>query len=271
MPRHYHVCFSIAGSDPSGGAGVQADIKTFSALGCYGAGAVTAITVQNTCGVSRTVPLDAQLVFEQIVAVMTDMQPQSVKIGMTANAAITEAVSSALRQTAQRATFIVLDPILLSSSGHPLLDQSAVATLLTRLLPLCSLVTPNLPELRALTSEDDAAAAARKLQHMAAGAAVLVKGGHREGQPTDVLLNGTETHAYAGERILTANTHGTGCALSSAIAAWRARGLPLALAVDRAKKFVGNALKNGADVHIGNGHGPMNHFFAPEPALIEEK
>ena len=126
MPRHYHVCFSIAGSDPSGGAGVQADIKTFSALGCYGAGAVTAITVQNTCGVSRTVPLDAQLVFEQIVAVMTDMQPQSVKIGMTANAAITEAVSSALRQTAQRTTFIVLDPILLSSSGHPLLDAGCV-------------------------------------------------------------------------------------------------------------------------------------------------
>ena len=271
MSRHYHVCFSIAGSDPSGGAGLQADIKTFSALGCSGAGAVTAVTVQNTCGVSRTVPLEAQLVYEQIIAIMTDLHPQSVKIGMTANAAVTEAIASALRDTTWPDIFIVLDPVLKSSSGQPLLNRSGVKTLLNQLLPLCSLVTPNLPELHSLTGESDALAAAQKLHDMAGETAVLIKGGHREGEPTDILLDNADTYTYSGKRVCTVNTHGTGCTLSSAIAAWRARGLPLAQAVSRAKEFVGNALKSGADVHIGSGHGPMNHFFAPQPAIIEEK
>lgn len=271
MEKQYLVCLSIAGSDPSGGAGMQADIKTFSALGCYGAGVVTALTVQNTCGVSRSVPVPADLVYEQTVAVLSDLQPVAIKIGMTGNAATTEAVASALTAAGTKQTFVVLDPVLCSSSGHTLLDAEAADVLRRRLMPLCHLVTPNLPEVRELTGIEEPRAAAEALMRQTGCPAVLVKGGHRDGAPTDWLFTAAGSEAFEGERVATRNTHGTGCALSSAIAAWSARGVPLSEAVARAKKYVGNALKSGADVNIGNGHGPMNHFFHPVASIIKEK
>lgn len=267
--KHYKVCLSVAGSDPSGGAGIQADLKTFSALGCYGATAITAITIQNTTGVARSVPLPAETVREQMAAVMSDLHPDALKIGMTANADIIHAIAQTIRE--YPVGFIVLDPIMVSSSGHRLLDPPATAALVGELMPLCTLVTPNIPELEALTGTKDAVCGASRLLSQTAGQYVLVKGGHLEGQPTDILVSDEHAVSFDGIRIATRNTHGTGCTLSSAIAAQMAiqPDRDLASAVGDAKCYVEAALLAGADMSIGEGHGPMNHFFNPRPTLIE--
>ncbi len=258
---HYNICLSVAGSDPSGGAGIQADLKTFSALGCYGTTAITAITVQNTCGVTQSVPVDGRLVSDQMLAVLTDLPPQAVKIGMTPNADIISHIAGCLK--AHPVPFVVLDPIIRSSSGHPLIDAATIETMCRELLPLVSLLTPNLDELKCLSQKADPVDAAREIISRFRVPAVLVKGGHAQGQPTDQLVTSATLATFEGQRIDTPNDHGTGCTLSSAIAAYVAGGHDLPTSVSLAKQYVSLALVHGRDVCLGQGHGGMNHFFAP--------
>ncbi|MEG1729624.1 MAG: bifunctional hydroxymethylpyrimidine kinase/phosphomethylpyrimidine kinase [Bacteroidaceae bacterium] len=273
--KRYITALSIAGSDPSAGAGIQADLKTFSALGVYGLTIPTVLTVQNTMGVSATYPLPPELITAQIDAVMCDIHPQVVKIGMTGNSLIIKAISKALQK--YNPDFILLDPIMYSSSGHQLLSTDSIEILKEEILPLCSLVTPNLYEAEILastckiTNQEDAQQVGNTI--LAFGCdAVLIKGGHLEGSPIDVLVQqGGNTNTYMGNRIETQNTHGTGCTLSSAIAAFIAQGMLLHNAVNAAKCYLTQALQAGAQIHLGAGCGPMNHFFSPKKLLIEEK
>lgn len=267
--KHYRAVLSIAGSDSSGGAGIQADLKTFSALGVYGATAITAITAQNTQGVHSQLAIAPEMVQSQIVAVMEDIEPAVIKIGMLANAEVATAVADAL---SRYSIPIILDPVMVSSSGHRLLSVEAEEVVRRRLLPMATLITPNIPEMVALTSMplttlDEKLAAARHL--IALGArAVLLKGGHEEGDiKTDILYResseGIVTSYFAAPTIATRNIHGTGCTLSSAIAAYVARGLKLEDAVREAKGYVYEAIRTGAEVSIGRGFGPVNHLFNP--------
>lgn len=274
MAQQYITCMSIAGSDPSCGAGIQADLKTFSALGVYGTTVPTAITVQNTSGVHKSIPLPAELVGEQLKALFEDLNPQYVKIGMTANVTIIHTISSILKE--YRPSFIVLDPIMISSSGFSLLENDAIEALKKELFPLCSLLTPNIPETYVLCEEKsllntDLEKAGQFIRETYGCQAVLIKGGHNEGHPTDILVMEKEIHFFSEERIVTPNTHGTGCTLSSAITAFTARNYTLPTAVKEAKSYLTRALSAGANIHFGSGTGPMNHFFAPKSLIIEEK
>ena len=267
--KTYPVVLSIAGSDSSGGAGIQADLKTFSALGVYGATAITAITAQNTIGVHSQLAIAPQMVYDQIMAVVEDLRPSFVKIGMLSNAEIVHAVAEALGKFSLN---IVLDPVIVSTSGHRLLSLEAEETLKKELLPLSTLITPNLPEMRALTcmplsSTEEKEWAARRLMEYGAKA-ILLKGGHEDGDTKiDILYtaspNGILSRTFSSETIATQNTHGTGCTLSAAIAAYMARGLGMEDAIKEAKKYVTEAIRAGADVSIGNGFGPVNHSFNP--------
>ncbi len=255
---------AIAGSDPSGGAGAQADIKTFAALRCYGMAAITALTVQNTRGVLAVHPIAPEIVAAQIEAVFADIAVDAVKVGMLATAENAEAAASALARV--KARNIVVDPVLAASQGVRVSGAGLAGTILRRLAPLADLVTPNLAEASALTglplagSVEEAAAQARAL--VAAGAkAALVKGGHLRGAPIDALFDGGEITLFPGRRIDTPNTHGTGCALSSAIAAHLAQGAPLAAAVRMAKDWLEGALAAGAAERLGAGAGPPQHFW----------
>ena len=263
--KTYPVVLSIAGSDSSGGAGIQADLKTFSALGVYGATAITAITAQNTIGVHSQLAIAPQMVYDQILAVVEDLRPSFVKIGMLSNAEIVHAVAEALGKFSLN---IVLDPVIVSTSGHRLLSLEAEATLKKELLPLSTLITPNLPEMRALTgmplsSAEEKECAARRLMEYGAKA-ILLKGGHEDGDTkTDILYtaspNGILSRTFSSETIATQNTHGTGCTLSSAIASNLAKGFDLAMSVKRAKDYISNALS--AQLDLGQGSGPMMHNF----------
>jgi hydroxymethylpyrimidine/phosphomethylpyrimidine kinase len=264
----YPIVLSIAGSDPSGGAGIQADLKTFAALGCYGAAAISALTVQNTLGVYRSVPVEALLVAEQVEAVIEDIPPHAIKIGMVGCGDTIEALSEVLER--YRGPFVVLDPILVSSSGRVLLPEEARRVLVERLMPLCTMVTPNLPELETLTQEASPLRGARRLIEMSGVAHVLVKGGHRSDVPRDILVSSEGVETYDAPRIATRGTHGTGCTLSAAIAAFVARGYDVPAAVAAAKEYVTRALRAGADVTVGHGVGPMNHLFDPLPAIVRE-
>ena len=263
--KRYKVCLSIAGSDPSGGAGIQADIKTFSALGCYGAAAVTALTVQDTRQVYACLPVDATFVYEQITKVMEDLEPQAVKIGMIADEKIALAIVRAL--STHPAPFAIFDPVLVSSSGHTLYAAEDYVVLKEELLPLCSLVTPNIPEANllfpGLVGKDGLG--------YDLPCNVLVKGGHLDGRPVDCLYTKVGMFRYDGERIRTNNTHGTGSTLSSAIAALVARGYTLPDAVKKAKIYLESALQAGSSVFAGHGYGGMNHFFDPLPLTAEEQ
>ncbi|WP_230987501.1 bifunctional hydroxymethylpyrimidine kinase/phosphomethylpyrimidine kinase [Allorhizobium terrae] len=260
---------SIAGSDPSGGAGIQADLKTFAARGAYGMAAITALTAQNTQGVCGVHSVPAEFVAQQIAAVFADVRVDAVKIGMIANGEIADAVAEALRD---RSISVVLDPVMIAKGGASLLAQKAVLVLVRHLLPKATLITPNLPEAAALLGESEAAdratmqAQAQKLLGLGAQA-VLLKGGHLPGEDSpDVLVYGADTIWLEGKRIHTANTHGTGCSLSSAIAAELAKGLSVADAVVVAKAWLSGAI-NGADqLEVGTGHGPVHHFHALWPA-----
>lgn len=255
--KKYAACLSIAGSDPSGGAGIQADLKTFTLLECYGQAVPTALTVQNSLGVKRCVAVDADLVYEQVAAVMEDLMPQAVKIGMLPNAASVQAVAEAIRQF--NPPFTVLDPIMLSTSGLSLTNAEARQAVRELLMPLCSLITPNLPEALSLAAKQNGTPEelAEWLSKQLSAKGVLVKGGHTEGEPNDVLYADHSLYIYRGKRIETANSHGTGCVLSSAIAACMAQGATLPQAVERAKAFVTHALQQGADFYAGKGHGAM--------------
>ena len=272
--KSYPIVLSIAGSDSSGGAGIQADLKTFSALGVYGATAITAITAQNTLGVVSQMALPPQMVREQIIAVMDDLHPSVVKIGMLSNAEIVKAVAEVLSEYKPK---IVLDPVIVSTSGHRLLSVEAQEVIKEKLLPISELVTPNIPEMETLTnmplsSFEEKEKAANYLLSLGAKA-VLLKGGHEDGEvKTDVLyskgqqstVNGQQSLSLISESISTKNVHGTGCTLSSAIAAFLALDFSLEDAVKEAKLYITAAIRAGADVKIGHGFGPVNHFFNPK-------
>lgn len=259
------IALTIAGSDSSGGAGIQADLKTFSALGVYGASAIVALTAQNTTGVRAIHDAPPDFVAAQIDAVMEDLEVRAVKIGMVSRAGSIEAIADALVRHGARN--VVVDPVMVASSGARLLAEDAVEALKRRLLPLCLIVTPNLPEAAELTGgplardEAEMAAQGRALLHFGARAA-LIKGGHGEGENSvDVLVgaDGSVTR-FVSARRRTKNTHGTGCSLSSAIAAGLARGLGLEEAVGAAKDYVTAAIGAADALAVGRGFGPIHHF-----------
>lgn len=274
--KTYPIVLSVAGSDSSGGAGIQADLKTFSALGVYGATAITAITAQNTQGVFSQQALSPQMVYEQITAVVDDLSPKVVKIGMLSNVDIVHAVANAL---SQYSLTIILDPVMVSSSGHRLLSLEGQDALKEKLLPMATLITPNIPEMEALTGMslttfDEKQKAAHYLIDSGAKA-ILLKGGHEEGDiKTDILYSVHEGEmqidTFASDTIPSKNIHGTGCTLSSAIAALMARGYALPNAVSEAKRYVSEAIRSGADIKIGHGFGPVNHGFNPLKMTIHE-
>ena len=272
--KSYPIVLSIAGSDSSGGAGIQADIKTFSALGVYGSTAITAITAQNTLGVFSQLHLNPQLVYEQICCVMDDLHPSVVKIGMLANAEIVHYVADALDK--YKVT-IVLDPVMVSTSGHRLLSEEARDVIKERLLPMSTIITPNIPEMIELTdmtlsNVTEKETAAKHLLDLGARY-VLLKGGHEDGDiKTDLLFyydsDSLVTKMFSFETIVTKNTHGTGCTLSSAIASFIAKGFSVEESVAKAKQYVSDAIFHGADIAIGNGHGPVNHLFNPHKMIV---
>ncbi|WJH40155.1 bifunctional hydroxymethylpyrimidine kinase/phosphomethylpyrimidine kinase [Aliirhizobium terrae] len=256
---------SIAGSDPSGGAGIQADLKAFSARGTYGMAALTALTAQNTRGVIAIQALPPDFVRAEIEAVFADIRVDAVKIGMIANAEIAEAVADVLGPYAETIP-IVLDPVMVAKGGSPLLAPDAKQAVIERLLPLASLVTPNLPETAALLGEAEAvtreemADQARRLLERGPKA-VLVKGGHLEtADSPDVLAEVRGLTWLEGKRIATSNTHGTGCTLSSAIAAELAKGASMVSAVTTAKAYLAEAIAAADKLDVGSGHGPVHHF-----------
>ncbi len=257
---------SIAGSDPSCGAGSQADIKTFAALGCYGLTAITALTVQNTQGVFDVHLPPPTFVAAEIDALFADSSIASVKIGMLASPALAKAVSEVLVR--RQPAFVVLDPVLSASTGAALATTGLAVALVERFAPIASLITPNLAEAAWLcgagvpASVDEMEKLAARL-HQLGFRSVLLKGGHLDAATCDDLyFDGGVTKIYAGKRVATRNTHGTGCTLSAAIAAYVARGLDLAQAIEAAKVFVTGALEAADELHVGAGPGPLNHFHS---------
>jgi len=253
---------TIAGSDSGAGAGIQADLKTFAALGVYGTSAITAITAQNTVGVTQVSALSPKLVGAQIDAVIDDIGANALKTGMLANTAIIEIVAVKIRE--HRLKNIVVDPVMVATSGDLLIKKSAVAALRSHLIPLATVVTPNIPEAEELTgmklrSSEDIAQAARCLHAMGAKT-VVIKGGHRKGPALDLFFDGKNFHALIAPRIRTKNTHGTGCTFSAAIAAYLAKGETLDRAVVLAKRYITEAIRGG--FRVGSGHSPVHHFHA---------
>jgi hydroxymethylpyrimidine/phosphomethylpyrimidine kinase len=258
------TALTIAGSDSSGGAGIQADLKTFAALGVYGASAITALTAQNTKGVTGIHLVPPEFLRAQIDAVFSDLEIGAVKIGMVAQLASIDAIAEALTRWSPK--HVVLDPVMVATSGDRLLAADAVEALRTKLIPLASIITPNLPEAAALLNEPVASSEAaiegqgRKLLEMGCPA-VLIKGGHGQGSDSvDYLVRAGGTLALRAPRVMTGNTHGTGCSLSSAIAAELAKGAALETAVRNAKTFVSAAIANADRFSVGHGHGPIHHF-----------
>lgn len=257
------VALTIAGSDSGGGAGIQADLKTFSALGVYGASAITGLTAQNTVGVQAVEPVSQAMIAAQIASVLVDIPPDAIKIGMLGTASVAQTVADAL---AGYTGPVVLDPVMVAKSGDPLLADDAVGAVIDLLLPRAGVLTPNLPEAARLlrcdpaASLDEAEAQGRALLSMGPGA-VLMKGGHSEGPVcTDLLVTDAGIMRIEAPRIATRNTHGTGCSLSSAIAAGLAHGHPLDQAVRRAHDWLHGAIAAADTLHIGQGHGPVHHF-----------
>jgi len=266
----YVRLLTIAGSDSGGGAGVQADLKTFAALGVHGMSVITALTAQNTVGVSGIHDVPPDFVAAQLEAVFTDIGVDAVKIGMLSHEAVIRAVAAVLVREQPR--HVVLDPVMLATSGEALLRDRDVGVLASELMPMASVITPNLPEASRLLGRDvgngsDMETAAVALLSLGCRA-VLIKGGHAGLDSCDDVLawrNGTvvRTRRYHGKRVDTHNTHGTGCTLSAAIAAYLGRGLDLVDAVHAAKQYLEGALRAGAAYRLGRGHGPLGHFYGP--------
>jgi hydroxymethylpyrimidine/phosphomethylpyrimidine kinase len=258
------VALTIAGSDSSGGAGIQADLKSFAALGVYGASVITALTAQNTTGVTGIHLVPPSFATAQLDAVFADLDIGAVKIGMVAQRATVEVIAAALQRYAPR--HVVLDPVMVATSGDRLLPPDAIEALRARLIPHASIVTPNLPEAAALLDEPVASSEAaiveqgRRLVAMGCRA-VLMKGGHGEGSESiDYLIERDAVARFSGPRIATRNTHGTGCSLSSAIAAGLAKGMDLASAMRDAKSWINAAIAAADRFAVGHGHGPIHHF-----------
>jgi hydroxymethylpyrimidine/phosphomethylpyrimidine kinase len=264
----YPRLLSIAGSDSGGGAGIQADLKTFSALGCFGMTAITALTAQNTTGVRAIHGVPPALLVQQIDAVVEDIGVDAVKIGMLHSSDVVSAVAQAIRR--HHLKRVVFDPVMVATSGAVLIDDAAIKVLVEQLFPCADVITPNLDEAallvgRVLHTEADMESAAAQLLSMGAQA-VLLKGGHLQGEVVaDLLAHEDGTRTWMRDaRIHTPNTHGTGCTLSSAIAAFLASGQGLPEAVQSARSYIRGALQAGANVRTGSGSGPLNHGFAPQ-------
>ena len=268
----YIPVMTIAGSDSGGGAGIQADMKTFSALGCFATSVITAVTAQNTLGVSAIEQLSPEIISSQIRAVMDDIQPRYIKIGMVGDITSIDVVATTLSGYALDG--LVLDPVMVATSGDRLMREDAVSILKERLIPLSTLLTPNIPEAEVLSGqkithpEDMPCVARRILEYGCKG--VLIKGGHLEGVTKQDYLLYKDADGNLRERLFsfntinTPNTHGTGCTLSSAITAFLAHGYELEQAVMCGREYLHQALISGQDVTLGRGHGPVNHFFNPQ-------
>jgi hydroxymethylpyrimidine/phosphomethylpyrimidine kinase len=260
------IALTIAGSDSGGGAGIQADLKTFSALGVYGASVITALTAQNTKGVTAIHDVPPDFVTAQIDAVFSDLAVTAVKIGMVSQSPVIEAIAAGLERWRQRK--VVFDPVMIAASGDRLLAPDAIDTLKRVLIPRALVITPNLPEAAALLDAPIASTETQMREQaerlLALGAkAVLIKGGHGSGpESVDLLVEPTASTRLAADRVATKNTHGTGCTLSSAIAAGLAKGLDLAAATSAAKAYVTAAIAAAERIEIGSGHGPVHHFHA---------
>lgn len=271
--KSYPVVFSIAGSDCSGGAGIQADIKTISALGAYAASAITAVTVQNTLGVKAIHTVPAEILRGQIEAVMDDLKPDAVKIGMISESLHVKVIADCLRKYSPR--YVVYDPVMVSTSGRRLMDEFTIRTIKEELLPLTSLITPNLDEARVLTESsidnpDEMCRAAKELFDKYQ-TAILVKGGHLQGEVMlDILYANGITYIYKEKKVESRNLHGTGCTLSSSIATYLAQGHTMNEAVALAKTYISEAIVAGKDLNIGHGNGPLCHFWNPVKARITE-
>ncbi|NDL60855.1 bifunctional hydroxymethylpyrimidine kinase/phosphomethylpyrimidine kinase [Phytoactinopolyspora mesophila] len=259
------IVLSVAGSDPSGGAGIQADLKTFSALGAYGTAALTALTAQNTRGVSGVLPVPGEFVADQLTALFDDLDVRAVKTGMLGGPDVVDAVVGTVRRYGVR--HVVVDPVMVATSGDRLVSDETVAAIRERLLPVASVITPNLPEAATLlgidkvTPERMAEAGAALLE--LGPAAVVVKGGHDDGpEAVDVLVDADGVHELREPRIATKNTHGTGCTFASAIAVGLAFDVPLPQAVADAKRYLTDALRAADSLDVGGGHGPVHHFHA---------
>ena len=256
------TALTIAGSDCSGGAGVQADLKTMSALGVFGMSVIVSVVAENTARVLSIEDISPKVIADQIDAVFEDIPPDAVKVGMLSTPACMEAVAAGLKK--YRPRHVVIDPVIYAKNGSPLMQESAISALRSAVLPLATLLTPNIPEAEKLagmeiSSEADMREAARRIQALGPQN-VLVKGGHAQGEARDILLCGEDFHIFASRRIPTKNTHGTGCTLSSAIAAYLARGEALPEAVRKAKEYVTGAIEHA--LPLGHGCGPTHHFFA---------
>ncbi|MBD5425786.1 MAG: bifunctional hydroxymethylpyrimidine kinase/phosphomethylpyrimidine kinase [Bacteroides sp.] len=264
----YRRVLTIAGSDPSGGAGIQADLKTFAACGCYGASAIVAVVDENTVGVTDVHPIPVKFVAGQIRSVLDDIGADAVKIGMLHSAELIQTVRQTLDLYPDIRN-IVLDPVMVATSGDPLLMPEAVDSLKTTLIPRTRVITPNIPEAEILLGEtidrqSRLPDAARRLSDKCAGVSVLLKAGHlTDNRLTDIFFNAEtgDTIRLESERLNTVNTHGTGCTLSSALASHLAKGLSLTDAAIAAKNYVAAAIEAGAAYEIGHGHGPVHHFF----------
>ncbi|TKB56008.1 bifunctional hydroxymethylpyrimidine kinase/phosphomethylpyrimidine kinase [Ferrimonas aestuarii] len=261
------IVLTIAGSDSGGGAGIQADIKAISATGGYAASVITALTAQNTLGVSGIFAVTPEFVEQQLDAVFTDLNVVAVKIGMLADSAVIQAVASKLRQ--YQPQFVVVDPVMVATSGDLLLEHSAIDTLKSELLPLADIITPNLPEGAALlgvpvpSSESEMEQCIGGLRALGCKS-VLLKGGHLEQttEATDLLILAQECRRLSSPRVSTNNTHGTGCTLSAAIACYLAQGSDLIEAVTQAKRYISDAIAHADELSVGRGHGPVHHFYA---------
>jgi hydroxymethylpyrimidine/phosphomethylpyrimidine kinase len=269
MEQRYIPVLTIAGSDCSGGAGIQADIKTISALGCYAMSVITALTAQNTAGVTAIDGVSTDMVAAQIDAVMTDIPPLAVKTGMLYSREIVETVAAKVQQYA--VTNLIVDPVMVSTSGAKLIADDAIEAYRTALFPKALMITPNVSEARHLSGTDQVKQQIDRLSTLGVRY-VLLKGGdttHTD-RKTDYLIDYTtgSVATYEAIAVDTVNTHGTGCTLSSAIASMIAQGLEVAQAVDAAKRYITDALTAGAGVTIGYGHGPLNHFYKPKQLII---
>ncbi len=263
--KHYKRLLTIAGSDSGGGAGIQADLKTFAALGCYGMSAITALTAQNTQGVYGIHPVPTDFVANQIDVIFNDIGADAVKIGMLFSSELIQVVAQQLKK--HNAPNIVLDPVMVAQSGDKLLQDDAIEAIKTHLLPLAHVITPNVPEAALLSglnigNENDIQTVAHKLSQYGQSD-ILIKGGHFSGDDsTDWLYLKVENQMipFNADRIKTHNNHGTGCTLSSAIAAYLAHGLHIEAAVQQAKTYISEAIRSGANYQLGHGHGPVQHF-----------
>ena len=266
----YYTALTIAGSDSCGGAGIQADIKTMSALGVYAASAITAITVQNTKGVYGIQNVEPEIVKGQIEAVMEDIHPDAIKIGMVNDCDTIRAIAETLKKYQESFQHLVIDPVMVSTSGCRLMQEDALDVFITELLPLATLLTPNIPEAEILANKkienvEDIKAAAAAISKLGCRY-VLIKGGHFDGEEKiDYLFeDGKQKTSYRGISVNTRNTHGTGCTLSSAITSYLAREMDMNTAIAMAKTYLSGAILAGKDIKIGEGHGPVNHFYEPK-------